>query len=285
MENNTALLITGAIASFLVAFAVLIWIFYDSNRQGISATLYKTVATALAVLTLPGVFLALSSELRATDPNTSNVLIALSFAAGVLALLTLVLYALRVGMQPAGQLACPSCGQWLNPTWDRCPYCGYTFGVPTVVSPPTGGMTAGSVGSAEPAQPMAVGPAAAVMSEEARKTRVMRARPGPFAWLVIVNGPQKGRELEMTDDLLIGRDSERCDEVLEDDAVSEMHARIRQGDGEFVIHDLGSTNGTFVNGEQVYKKPLKEKDRVQLGETEMVLMMVGVEGGSQQEAS
>jgi len=53
----------------------------------------------------------------------------------------------------------------------------------------------------------------------------------------------------------------------EDVAVSSEHCRIRPEDGKFVLHDLKSTNGTFVNDRRVTRQPLTEGDTIQVGET------------------
>ncbi|HVD78839.1 MAG TPA: FHA domain-containing protein, partial [Vicinamibacteria bacterium] len=53
----------------------------------------------------------------------------------------------------------------------------------------------------------------------------------------------------------------------EDVAVSSEHCRIRPEDGKFVLHDLKSTNGTFVNDRKVTRQALTEGDTIQVGET------------------
>ena len=64
----------------------------------------------------------------------------------------------------------------------------------------------------------------------------------------------------------IGRLPE-SDVVLDDAGASRQHARIRNADGEFVLADLGSTNGTFVNEEPVRERVLEDGDRITIGET------------------
>ncbi|HYF11955.1 MAG TPA: DUF3662 and FHA domain-containing protein [Actinomycetota bacterium] len=64
----------------------------------------------------------------------------------------------------------------------------------------------------------------------------------------------------------IGRLPE-SDVVVDDPGASRQHARIRAADGEYVLSDLGSTNGTFVNDEQVRERVLEDGDRVSIGET------------------
>ena len=67
------------------------------------------------------------------------------------------------------------------------------------------------------------------------------------------------------DDLLVGRSAE-CDVRLADDSVSRRHARLVFRDGTWVIQDLGSTNGTIVNGQRVGRCRLQPGDRVWLGD-------------------
>jgi diguanylate cyclase (GGDEF)-like protein len=66
---------------------------------------------------------------------------------------------------------------------------------------------------------------------------------------------------------LIGRAAD-ADIVVDDEGVSRRHAKlIRFENGVVLLKDLGSTNGTFVNGKQVKTHPLADGDRVQVGTT------------------
>ena len=64
----------------------------------------------------------------------------------------------------------------------------------------------------------------------------------------------------------IGRSS-ACDLVLGDDSVSRRHAEIALRGGVCVVRDLGSCNGTWVNGRAVRRARLRRGDELQLGET------------------
>jgi hypothetical protein len=64
----------------------------------------------------------------------------------------------------------------------------------------------------------------------------------------------------------VGRSSS-CDLVLPDDSVSRRHAEIALRGGICVIRDLGSCNGTYVNGRAVQRARLRRGDELQLGET------------------
>ena len=68
---------------------------------------------------------------------------------------------------------------------------------------------------------------------------------------------------------LLGRGTD-CDLRLVDPGVSRHHAELRVEDGEVVLVDLGSTNGTFVNGQPVRRVLLTDGTRVTLGRTTLV---------------
>ena len=72
----------------------------------------------------------------------------------------------------------------------------------------------------------------------------------------------------------IGRAPE-CELVLRDSRVSRRHARLMGRDGVLVLTDLGSTNGTRVNGHRITEVVLGAGDRVQIGETSLVVEAVG----------
>src|SRR6266851_4028328 len=93
--------------------------------------------------------------------------------------------------------------------------------------------------------------------------------------LRFISGKYQGGEYPLQDarDLVIGRSSD-LDMVLIEDMVSRKHAKITLQDGAITIADLGSTNGTFVNGEKVKKAQLKEGDRVLIGTSILKLVTV-----------
>src|SRR5437660_11550103 len=75
----------------------------------------------------------------------------------------------------------------------------------------------------------------------------------------------------MDREIIVGRSSE-LDMVLVEDMVSRKHAKISAAGDQIVIQDLGSTNGTFVNGEKIKKARLKESDRILIGTTRIKLI-------------
>lgn len=101
-------------------------------------------------------------------------------------------------------------------------------------------------------------------------TRVIGARHERGAWLYVSSGPQAGRDFRLGRKTSIGRDTAQCDVILVDKKVSEKHARIQREGGEFVIYDLASLNGTFVNGKKMQKQILSDNDEIMVGETRLM---------------
>jgi pSer/pThr/pTyr-binding forkhead associated (FHA) protein len=69
-----------------------------------------------------------------------------------------------------------------------------------------------------------------------------------------------------TSEMVLGRRRD-CDVVLSSAAVSRRHAQLLFRDGNWVIRDLGSTNGTRVNGVRVARRRLRAGDSVAVGDT------------------
>jgi hypothetical protein len=92
------------------------------------------------------------------------------------------------------------------------------------------------------------------------------AKSEPRYALRFISGKYQGGEYPLAEgqEIVIGRSSE-LDMVLVEEMVSRKHARIALADGTISIEDLGSTNGTFVNGEKVQQGTLREGDRVLIG--------------------
>lgn len=95
-----------------------------------------------------------------------------------------------------------------------------------------------------------------------------------FASLVVESGDEKGRAYRLTKKpFFIGRRPD-CEVMINDPAVSRKHAQIRYEGGKFILSDLGTPNGTFVNGERIEERQLKRGDVVRVGKLEMKLVFV-----------
>ncbi|MBI3966290.1 MAG: protein kinase [Chloroflexi bacterium] len=86
-------------------------------------------------------------------------------------------------------------------------------------------------------------------------------------------GPKAGQSFSIgSEPVTVGRHLDNA-VALDDVELSRRHARLEVWDGEVVVMDLGSTNGTFVNGEQVDKpRPVKQGDRIMFGTIAAVLL-------------
>jgi len=95
--------------------------------------------------------------------------------------------------------------------------------------------------------------------------------------LRFISGKYQGGEfpLRPNREIIIGRSSD-LDMVLVEDMVSRKHAKITTDENVVSIQDLGSTNGTFVNGEKVRKAELKDGDRILIGTS--IIKIVFVDG-------
>lgn len=121
-----------------------------------------------------------------------------------------------------------------------------------------------------------------VVSNELRGTPAVRAvaaapgaslaagRPRRRAWRVVVTGPgqEHGRTHAVDGEATVGRGGGCTISLPSDTYVSQVHARLVTRGGDLWVEDLGSTNGTYVNGRRIEAPAkLRRGDRVQVGET------------------
>jgi hypothetical protein len=88
-------------------------------------------------------------------------------------------------------------------------------------------------------------------------------------WVVVLNGSQKGQDFRLVPGKNVLGTAADCDVVLTDQYLSNRHAVIRYEEGQFMVVDLDSTNGTYVNDERCSKEELIDNDRIRLGRTEL----------------
>jgi hypothetical protein len=139
---------------------------------------------------------------------------------------------------------CTQCENELDKTWDACPYC------------------------AQAAQEAA----AANAPKAPMKTQAFMINPGGggastmqlLGWIVPLQGSQRGELFTLTPASSIGTDP-GCTVVLHDKFMSSKHAEIKAEGGVWVLKDLGSTNGTYVNDKRVDKHELVDNDFIKFG--------------------
>jgi hypothetical protein len=155
-------------------------------------------------------------------------------------------------------------GHQMEESWEICPYCqrtGYAGVGLGKTKAETSGISTRPV-EAAPAAPFSAGPPRkTVMLSQKYKAPVV-------GWFVALDGQHKGEDFRVRDGQnTIGSDS-GCDVVLSDSTISARHASLRYKDGKFVLTDLDSSNGTFLNDqtESLARDELKDNDLIRLGD-------------------
>ena len=111
----------------------------------------------------------------------------------------------------------------------------------------------------------AAAPAAAAAAPRPARPASQPAKPAKLK--VIEPADSRGAQFDLGEELTIGR-ADGCRIRLDDSFTSQLHARVFSRDGQFFVEDLGSTNGTFVNGSKISSPtPLRRGDRLKIGKT------------------
>lgn len=107
----------------------------------------------------------------------------------------------------------------------------------------------------------------------------MTPRPAKQYALRFISGKYQGGEFPLPNnkEIIVGRSSD-LDMVLVEDMVSRRHAKFTVTGDQIFIQDLGSTNGTFVNGEKIKRARLQEGDRILIGTN--IIKLVAFDGSS-----
>lgn len=103
------------------------------------------------------------------------------------------------------------------------------------------------------------------------RTEYISKPPVHAAWLLLLDGHHRGKDFRLTRETSLGRDVSQGGIRLDgDEAISGEHARIRYENGVYVLYDLGSLNGTYLNDKQVQKAVLRDNDELRLGHLRLV---------------
>ena len=89
--------------------------------------------------------------------------------------------------------------------------------------------------------------------------------------LIVLSDPARGKSFELTESFIrIGR-SEEAEVSIVDGTISGIHCELLlQEDGNYLAKDLGSTNGSRINGDKFTEKTLVNSDILQVGEIEIL---------------
>ncbi len=125
-----------------------------------------------------------------------------------------------------------------------------------------------TAGAAPP--PVNTAPPPAPTQKASRKgSKPKKGRSGRAARVVILEPKQRrGTAVALDGEITLGRD-EACTISIDDDGyVSQLHLRFYDVEGQPMVEDLGSTNGTYYNGNRLHgAKLLHPGDRIQVGST------------------
>lgn len=249
----------GVAIAFAVTFVTTLWIFFDSQSNDYNAFTWRWVSLLAAVIVIPSVIVSFSPPLALGLPTLLlDTLAILGILATAVSLASLLLYGLGVGVEAAtvSDSIAESTAAMLAKT-------------PRVIDPPTP-----PHGPLRTTQEKAVTPHP--ITPIANDTiRIKGADDDfPLAWVVVLNGPFTGQAFRLQKITDIGREREHNDIALGDRTISRQHARIRYEKGAFVIYDLASANGVFVNGVAVQRRVLTHGDRIKLGQIMLGVLMV-----------
>ena len=101
-------------------------------------------------------------------------------------------------------------------------------------------------------------------------------------FLKVTEGLASGTEIEIDEVFVIGRSAEGHGSLGGDAEISREHARVTKSGSGLVIEDLGSTNGTMVNGQRIAAPtPLRAGDTVKVGTTTMQVEGVAAPAGGE----
>lgn len=160
---------------------------------------------------------------------------------------------------------CTSCGSALTPGASYCAHCGTVTENTTHATDVTGtihslGTTVADVGPIEPAQ----------RPSDSDTERDV---------LVIVRGPSAGSQIELVgEEMQAGRSPEMAI-FLDDITVSREHAAFAHTQSGWLLKDLGSLNGTYVNRDRIDSVQLANGDEIQIGKYRFHFL-AGVSAGS-----
>ena len=138
---------------------------------------------------------------------------------------------------------CTQCSSELDKTWDSCPYCAQAAAAAQSQDQPAAG---------QPAKTQAF-----VLNTGGGSVQLM-------GWLVPLQGVQRGELFTLAPHSIIGTEP-TCQVVLVDQYMSSQHAEIKVEKGSWILRDLGSTNGTWVNDRRVDSHELVDNDFIKFG--------------------
>ncbi len=244
---------------------IILWLQPYSKAQNKTPWLFGFFIAAIASI-VPNLF-PLSFIIE--NPKAYVVVDTIALLFGLIGIVLLLVYFVKIGSPakyhaPERIRVCATCGAELKPEWNFCPNCLQK-----------GQATQNNKTMRKSARY----PTAPIEDEQKTIKATERRRPPVVGFLVIASSRRKGHRFDLIEEEnIIGRGSE-CHIQLEDPdhELSRIHAKIRIEGGQFYIFDMGSSNGTFVNGEdlrEIGKKLLNDGYQIEMGNYKFIFKRI-----------
>jgi von Willebrand factor type A domain/FHA domain len=166
-----------------------------------------------------------------------------------------------LALRRATPARCPRCSRVLASVFSECPFCAAEDA-----------LMSSSTETPLPESVLSETVVARLSSTEEFLEKTITLQEKPI--LLVTAGASVGQvfNLSLESVTSIGR-AKANDIILEDVAISSQHCRVRPENGSFVVHDLRSTNGTFLNERRITRSPLASGDILKVGETSLQFRM------------
>ncbi len=151
-------------------------------------------------------------------------------------------------------------GHQIDEAWEICPYCQRT-GFQNPSGPPLAKTRLDvATNVSDETSPKLTAARTMVISEQRRLPVV--------GWLVALSGDQRGEDFRLHEGQNVIGSTADCQITLKNATVTARHASLRYQDGRFVLTDLDSTNGTYLNDrpDRVAREELKDNDLIRIGD-------------------
>lgn len=261
----------GVLAGLIVTLAVAFWIFYDSRQKPHEAMAWRLLSGVGVLLVLPSLYAKYTTVSNLINAlQTGDILTAFAGLINAYTNLPILTYLGILGVV-AGIVAVVG----------YLAYGRHSSAVPPTIRapiPPTTPVTSPPLPASAQTVPA---PQPFIAEPVLQKTRIQGTQLPALAWVAVERGSHQGARQDMRQDrpLAVGRDGQQCELVLDDPEISSQHALIKYEQGRFVVYDMASTNGTFVNGHRVQRQSLMDGDRIRIGGTTLIFKEAGQAGG------
>ena len=235
----------GWLVFAMIAVAAAIWLFYNSASRRLPALGWRLAVALTASLLLPTVIYRFSS---ADIRESLNSFLEMMFYMGLLGGLLPPVIAAGYYVTFQEMVVCSRAGHVYEEELGECPECARLE--------PAMAQVAYVAPAVQPAVPQSL------PRQEAAPPPP--AKPKAHAWLIAEDGHSYQLNQGTT---TVGKSSRNDIQLIGDKTLSREHVKILEQNGRFRLHDLGSTNGTRVNGSLVRQPVLLEPDdRLEIGD-------------------